>query len=136
ESIDRVAQDFPCNRLQQKFVRPRFQCARAIDRIITSRHHDDFCRLELLPDGAANLEAIRLWHQQVAQNNFGRFRRASSTPASPSAASKTFQSACANNLATARRPSSSSSMISTLGISIPLSVGRSALSRNASSQTN
>src|SRR2546430_451408 len=39
-----------------------FQRARAIDRIITSRHHDDLCRLELLPDGAANLEAIRLWH--------------------------------------------------------------------------
>src|SRR5207302_1231199 len=62
ESIDRVAQNFPCNRLQQKFVRPRFQRARAIDRIITSRHHDNLRRLELLPNGAANLEAIRLWH--------------------------------------------------------------------------
>src|SRR4029077_11289307 len=48
----------------------------------------------------------------------GRFRRASSTPASPSAASKTFQSARANSLATARRPSSSSSIINTLGITI------------------
>src|SRR5438874_10402405 len=44
ESIDRVAQNFPCNRLQQKLVRSRFKCARAIDRIITSRHHDDLCR--------------------------------------------------------------------------------------------
>src|ERR1700693_6464015 len=50
----------------------------------------------------------------------GRFRRASSTPESPSAASKTFQSARANNLAMARRPSSSSSMINTLGISLIL----------------
>src|SRR2546423_2358114 len=66
ESIDRVAQDFPCNRLQQKFVRARFQRARAIDRIITSRHHDDLCRLELVPDGATNLEPIGLWHQQIA----------------------------------------------------------------------
>jgi hypothetical protein len=46
----------------------------------------------------------------------GRFRRASSTPESPSAASKTFQSVRANNLDKARRLSSSSSMINTLGI--------------------
>jgi hypothetical protein len=26
--------------------------------------------LELLPDSATNLKAIRFWHQQVAQNNF------------------------------------------------------------------
>src|SRR6266576_1644885 len=60
ESIDRLAQDFPGNRLQQKFIRSSFQCARTIHRIITSGHYNYLRRLKLLPDGATNLKAIRL----------------------------------------------------------------------------
>src|SRR6202045_131129 len=66
EPIDGVPQDFPCNRLDQKLVRAGFQRARAIYRIIPSRHHDDLGRLELFPDGTTNLKTIRLRHQQVA----------------------------------------------------------------------
>src|SRR5437870_13302373 len=62
----------------------------------------------------------------------GRFRRASSTPESPSAASKTFQFVRAYHLDRARRPSSSSSMINTLGISLlPLYFSLSAFSFSA-----
>src|ERR1700737_3119749 len=50
----------------------------------------------------------------------GRFRRASSTPETPSTASKTFHSVRANNLDRARRLSSSSSIINTLGIGLIL----------------
>src|SRR6202011_4907889 len=68
--IDGVAEEFPRDRLEQIFVRPGFQRARAIDCIISSGNDDDLRRLELLPDRATNLKAIGLWHQQIAQNNF------------------------------------------------------------------
>jgi hypothetical protein len=42
--------------------------AGSIDSIVAARDNDDLSWLQLLADGAANLKAIRFWHQQIAQD--------------------------------------------------------------------
>jgi hypothetical protein len=63
ESIDRFTQKFPRNWFEQIFVSASFQCTRPIHGVISARHDDDLCWLELLANGATNLKAVGFWHE-------------------------------------------------------------------------
>ena len=60
DAVDRGGERFPRDRLNKIFIGAGFEGAVAIDAVIAPGDDDDLGALKLLPDGAANLEAVRL----------------------------------------------------------------------------
>src|SRR5712691_1712125 len=59
---------FPKDRLNEILIGACFDRAGAVNTVIATGDNNDFCRLQLLPDSAADLEAIGLRHEQIAED--------------------------------------------------------------------